>query len=484
MSADREVPLYVDLDGSVLRSDTLWESFASALRRHPLRTVAALAALASGRAALKRRMAQLGAPDVDTLPLHEGFVAWLREQRAAGRRIVLATAADRALAEAVAARLGLFDQVLASDGRRNLKGRHKLAAIREDAGGAVFDYCGNGPEDVAIFAAARRAVVVGASPRVVRAARSQADVAAVLEPRPARAQRLRWLLVAMRPHQWLKNLLVLVPLLTSFRIEEPMLGRDAFLAFVSFSLAASSGYLLNDLLDLGADRRHPRKSDRAFAAGRLSVPSGFAGSAALLFASLAIAWAVGERFVATVLLYLAMTGTYSALLKRIALLDVAMLAGLYTVRVIGGGTATGIPVSVWLLAFSVFLFFSLALLKRCGELVAQREREEDTGKGRGYEVSDLPVLQSLGIATSCAALVVLALYVQDPDVARRYASPQVLWLMLFGLLVWLGRLWLDTARGRMHDDPLVYTLRDRGSRWTVGVLLVLFGVAAAVDLPG
>ncbi|MCD6733669.1 MAG: UbiA family prenyltransferase [Burkholderiaceae bacterium] len=484
MNADREVPLYVDLDGSVLRSDTLWESFASALRRHPLRTVAALAALASGRAALKQRLAQLGTPDFGTLPLHEGFVAWLREQRAAGRRIVLATAADRALAEAVAARVGVFDHVLASDGRHNLKGRHKLAAIREDARGAAFDYCGNGPEDVAIFAAARRAVVVGASPRVVRAARRSADVAAVLEPRPARAQRLQGWVGALRPHQWLKNLLVLVPLLTSFRIEDPMLERDAFLAFVSFSLAASSGYLLNDLLDLAADRRHPRKRERAFAAGRLSVRSGFVGSAVLLLASLAIAWVVGERFVATVLLYLAMTASYSAFVKRVALLDVAMLAGLYTVRGFAGGAATGIPVSVWLLAFSVFLFFSLALLKRCGELVAQRERDEETGKGRGYGVGDLPVLQSLGIATSCAALVVLALYVQDPDVARRYASPQVLWLMLFGLLVWLGRLWLDTARGRMHDDPLVYTLRDPGSRWTVGVLLLLFGVAAGLDLPG
>ena len=186
MCADREVPLYVDLDGSVLRSDTLWESFASALRRHPVRTVTALFALASGRAALKRRLAQLGSPEIETLPLHERFVAWLREQRAAGRRVVLATAADRVLAEALAARVGVFDHVLASDGRRNLKGRRKLAAIRGDAGGAPFDYCGNGPEDVAIFAAARRAVLVGASPRVQRAAQSQAEVTAVFEPRPTR----------------------------------------------------------------------------------------------------------------------------------------------------------------------------------------------------------------------------------------------------------------------------------------------------------
>ncbi len=483
MSADREVPLYVDLDGSVVRSDTLWESFASALRRHPLAAVAALAALASGRAALKRRLAELGSPDVESLPLHETLIAWLGEQRALGRRIVLATAADRTLAESVAARVGLFDAVLASDGRHNLKGRHKLAAIRSDAAGAPFDYCGNGPEDVAIFAAARRAIVVGASQQVLGEARRQAQVDAVFEPKPALAQRLRAWIGALRPHQWLKNLLVLVPLLTSFRLDEPQLVGDALLAFASFSLAASSGYLLNDLLDLAADRRHPRKRERAFAAGRLSVRSGFAGSAALLVASLAIAWAVGERFAASVLVYLAMTAMYSGLAKRIALFDVATLAGLYTVRVLAGGAATGVDVSFWLLAFSVFLFFSLALLKRCGELVAQVAREEDTGKGRGYGVSDLSVLQSLGIATSCAALVVLALYVQAPEVTRRYASPQILWLMLFGMLVWLGRLWLDTARGRMHDDPLVHALRERGSRWLLGALLVLFGIAAVVDLP-
>ncbi|MCL4184249.1 MAG: UbiA family prenyltransferase [Burkholderiaceae bacterium] len=483
MPADIEVPLYVDLDGSVIRTDTLWESFASALRRNPLRAIVALRALASGRAALKRRLAEIGAPDIDSLPRHEALIDWLREQRAQGRRIVLATAADRSLARSVASSVALFDEVIASDGCRNLKGRHKLEAIRHDAGGAPFDYCGNGPEDVAIFAAARRAIVVGAGPRVLRQARRQADVAAVFDPKPTLPQRLHAWLGALRPHQWLKNLLVLVPLITAFRLDEPTVVGDALLAFASFSLAASSGYLLNDLLDLAADRHHPRKRERAFAAGRLSVRSGFVGAALLLVASLAIAVAVGERLLATVMAYLAMTAIYSGLAKRIALFDVAMLAGLYTVRVLAGGAATGVEVSFWLLAFSVFLFFSLALLKRCGELVAQLERDEQTGKGRGYGTSDLAVLQTLGIATSCAALVVLALYVREPEVTQRYASPQILWLMLFGFLIWLGRLWLDTARGRMHDDPLVYAMQEPGSRWLLAGLLVLFGIAATVRLP-
>ncbi|MCD6681545.1 MAG: UbiA family prenyltransferase [Burkholderiaceae bacterium] len=501
---DRSIPLYVDLDGCLLRTDTLWESFAAALRANPVAGLFALFTLLQGRAALKRRLAAIGQADVASMPRNERFVGWLRAQRARGRRVVLATAADSALAVQAAqvaqvAQSGeavqsgeatpdsredaLFDAVLSSDGARNLKGPNKLAAIRDHAGDAPFDYCGNGPEDVAIFAQARRAIVVGASPRVLAAARRESNVSEVFDARSPWPARARALLRAMRPHQWLKNLLVLVPLLTSFRVGEMPAFFDAALAFVSFSLAASSGYLLNDLLDLSADRRHPRKRLRPFAAGELSVRSGFAAAALLFVASIALAFAVGNTFVGWVLAYLAMTGAYSGFAKRVALLDVAALAGLYTVRVLAGGAAIGVEVSFWLLAFSVFLFFSLALVKRCGEIVAQLERDEATGGGRGYRVRDLPVLQALGIGASFAALVVLALYVQTPEVTQRYASPQLLWLMLVGLLILLGRMWLSTARGEMHDDPLVYAIEDRASRWTVGALLVLFAAAATLRLP-
>ncbi len=489
---DRSVPLYVDLDGCLLRTDTLWESFAAALRANPVAGLFALLALSRGRAALKRRLAEIGKVDVASMPRNERFVGWLRAQRARGRRLVLATAADVALAaqaaQAVETSVGarddaLFDAVLASDGRRNLKGPHKLAAIREHAGDSPFDYCGNGPEDVAIFAHARGAIVVGASPRVLAAARRESTVLEVFDARTPWPARLRSWLRAMRPHQWLKNLLVLVPLLASFRVGELSALFAATLALVSFSLAASSGYLLNDLLDLAADRRHPRKRARPFAAGELSVRSGFAVAALLFVLAIAIAFAVGNTFVAWVLAYLAMTGAYSGFAKGIALLDVAALAGLYTVRVLAGGAAIGVEVSFWLLAFSLFLFFSLALVKRCAEIVAQLARDEATGAGRDYRVGDLAVLQALGIGASFAALVVLALYMQTPEVTERYASPQLLWLMLVGLLILLGRIWLSTARGEMHDDPLVYAIENRASRWIVGALLVLFAAAATLCLP-
>lgn len=486
---DQEIPLYVDLDGCLLRTDTLWESFAAALRAHPVLACLALGALLRGRAALKQRLASIGRPDIGSLPLHRAFLGWLREQHEQGRRLILATAADAAIAgqvvDTVRSNQGdpLFAGALSSDGATNLKGAAKLAAIRADADGQPFDYCGNGPEDLVIFAAARGAIVVGASRRTVEAAQRAATVLAIHDPRHPIGERMGAWLRAVRPHQWLKNLLVLVPLATSFHFDDARAVGCAALAFVAFSLAASSGYLLNDLLDLASDRLHPRKRARPFASGELPVRDGFVAAAILFFAAIALALLIGAAFTFWVLVYLAMTGVYSAVGKRVALLDVTILAGLYTVRVLAGGAAIVVEVSFWLLAFSVFLFFSLALVKRCAELVAQLERSERTAEGRSYAPDDLPVLQMLGVSTSVAALVVLALYTQIPEVLQRYAAPKILWLILAGLLILLGRLWLATARGRMHDDPLVFLMQDAASRWIVVSLLVLFTAAALLHWP-
>ncbi len=471
------VPLFVDLDGTLIASDTLWESFAAGWRVDPVATVLGVMGLWRGRALLKQQMAAAGSLDVSLLPYREPFVAWLREQREKGRRIVLATAADSSMAQAVADHLQLFDDVLASDGVRNLKGLRKLEAIRAVAGGA-FDYCGNGPEDLAILRAARQAIVVGAGAGVIRRARHAGNVQAVLEPSPSTLRSLPAWIDAMRPHQWLKNLLLLVPLVTSFRVDEIALFSAAVFAMISFSLGASAGYLVNDLLDLAADRRHPRKRGRPFASGLLPISGGFALAALLLAGSLGLGFAISRALGAWVVIYLLMTFGYTLFVKRVPVLDVAMLAGLYTVRILAGGAAIGVDVSFWLLSFSVFLFFSLALVKRCGELVSRVVRDEDTGQGRGYTVSDLTVLQPLGIATSVAAVLVLALYVNTPEVARRYASPQLLWLMLTALLIWLGRLWLATARGQMHDDPLVYAIESPDSRWLVAAMFATYAVAA------
>jgi 4-hydroxybenzoate polyprenyltransferase/phosphoserine phosphatase len=473
-----DVPLYVDLDGTLIRSDLLWESLLSTAHRAPVGAVLGLLELRNGRAAMKQALAQRASIDVASLPYDEGFVDWLREQSRGGRRIYLATAADVGVARRVAEHLGLFEGVLASDGTHNLKGPNKLAAIGAhcaDAQADAFDYCGNGSEDLVLFAAARRAIVVNAAPAVLAAARGLGNVAHVIAAQPAGP---RVWMRALRVHQWLKNLLVLVPLLTAFRVSDPMAVVEALIAFLAFCLVASGGYFVNDLLDLGADRRHPTKRDRPLASGRISVAGGVGAAALLLAAGALLGSLLAPEFLGWLAGYAVLTLSYSMSIKRHATFDLIALAALYSVRIMAGGAAIEVEVSFWLLAFSTFLFFSLATVKRCAELVSMRARGEAVARGRGYVADDLEVLRAIGTATSVASVLVLALYVQSPDVAHRYASPRVLWLMLTGLLVWLSHLWLMTARGQMHDDPLVFAIRDRTSRWLIALMGAAFVGAA------
>ncbi len=470
-------PIYVDLDGTLIHSDLLWESLLSALRREPLAALAGLARLRAGKAAMKRALADAAVIEAGTLPFNQPFVQWLREQAEAGREIWLATAAERSLAQGVADHLGFFAGVLASDGRLNLKGARKLAAIREHCAGRAFVYCGNGPEDLQIFAAAEQAVVVDA-PRAVEAeARERAAVWRIFS---RESDGWRDWARALRPHQWLKNLLVFVPLVTAFRLDDTDSVLAALAAFACFCMVASGGYLVNDLLDLAADRRHPTKHLRPFASGRLPVPAGVLVAALLFGAGLSGAMLMSLPIAAWLLVYSALTLAYSLGIKRLAVFDLIALAGLYTIRILAGGAAIQVELSFWLLAFSVFMFFSLATVKRCAELVSMRAREVERAKGRGYVAADLEVLKSLGTATSVAAVLVLALYVESAEIAHRYAAPRFLWLMLVALLAWLAHLWIVTARGRMHDDPLIFALRDRTSRWLVTAMLVAFGFAALI----
>lgn len=468
-------PVYVDLDGTLIFGDLLWETLLAATRVSLTDALSGLAALRGGRAAMKRAFAERTTIDVVSLPYNLPLVDWLREQAASGRPVFLATASDGQLAEQVAQHLGFFAGVLASDGSNNLKGRRKLEAIRRHRGEGDFAYCGNGPEDLPIFEAAAEAIVVNAAESVQAQARERARVTHVF---PGPGGSLRVWARALRAHQWLKNLLLFVPLITAFRLTDAASLAAAFGAFVAFCMVASGGYLANDLLDLSADRGHPTKRHRPLAAGALPVQSAALASAVLLGAGLALALAVSAGLAGWVALYAVLTLAYSMWIKRVATFDLIALAALYTLRVLAGGAAIGVEVSFWLLAFSVFLFFSLATVKRCAELVSLRAREKASAARRGYEASDLEVLKSIGIATSVAAVLVLALYVQTPDVVQRYGAPRALWLMQAGLLAWLAHLWLVTWRGRMHDDPLVFAIRDRTSRWLILAMGVAYAFAA------
>ncbi|MEZ5740234.1 MAG: UbiA family prenyltransferase [Burkholderiaceae bacterium] len=474
---DRDVPLFVDLDGTLIRSNLLWESFAAALRANPLRAVQALLSLLWGRAALKRALALVGPVDPAALPYRRRFVHWLKGQHQQGRRLVLATAADQPLAESVAMHLGLFEAVLASDGTHNNKGRSKLDGILAYAGGRPFDYCGDSLGDLPIFERARRAILVGAGHAVLKASEALPQIELRFASRRLRYGLYNWL-AAIRPFHWLKNLLVLVPIFTAFLVTDQAALVKTLLAVIAMCLAASAGYLVNDLLDMQVDRRHPRKRRRPFAAGRLTAAEGFGGAALLLVLALALCLMINVAVFGWVVLYLLGTFAYSVFFKREPIADVFVLAGLHTIRIIVGAEAVDAPVSFWLLAFSVFFFFGLAIMKRCGELVLKRERDEETGSGRSYSVADLAVMQPLGIASGIAAVLVLALYVQSPYVADRYPMPELLWLALVALLVWLSRAWLDTGRGLMHDDPLIYAMRNPAGRLLLLAVAASFGLAS------
>ncbi len=468
-------PLVVDLDGTLLRSDLLVETGLLYLRDQPHRFWAPLLWVMGGKAALKYRLADATDLDVTLLPYDDAVIALIDSERQSGRRIVLATASQRRLAERVAAHLGLFDEVLATDTQRNLSAGAKRDALVERYGERGYDYAGNAAEDLTVWQAARWAYVVNASGSVLRRARRQGNVHRVLGP--ADASMHDWLR-ALRLHQWLKNLLIFVPLLTAHLYGEPELVGKGLLAFLSFSLCASSVYLLNDLLDLPDDRRHASKRQRPFASGLLPIHFGLAVIPLLLLAAFAIAlWQLPALFSLALAGYYILTVAYSLSLKRRMVIDVIALAALYTLRIIAGALALAVALSFWLLAFSMFMFLSLALVKRYAELYQARAEPGGKAHGRGYDADDLPMIASLGAASGYLAVMVLALYINDAVTVRLYSHPTVIWLACPLLLTWISRVWMLAHRGQMHEDPVIFAMRDRTSLGIVCITALVFWLA-------
>lgn len=456
-TATRPVPLVVDLDGTLLRTDLLHESALRLLKQAPQSIFALPAWLAAGKATLKRRIADRVSLDATTLPYDDQVVAWIADQRREGRTIVLCTASDAKFARQVTEHLRLFDEVIASDGTTNLSAQRKADALSARFGEHGFDYAGNSRADLPVWRQSRSGVVVAAPRSVSQAARRVVTVEREFE-RPSGG--LRDWLKALRLHQWLKNLLLFLPLLGAHQILNLPLLRETVVAFFSFGLCASSVYLLNDLMDLESDRRHPRKRFRPFAAGRLSLLSGVVVCAACLMASFALALLVRPTFVAWLCIYLAVTVAYTFWLKRKVLVDVLSLAGLYTLRIVAGGAAAGLAPSFWLLAFSMFLFLSLAFIKRYSELKAVLEQGEHETHGRGYRAGDLGLVEVMGIVAGFSAVMVMALYINGETVLRLYPRPEAMWLAIPILLYWISRMWIKAHRGEMHDDPVLYSVRD------------------------
>lgn len=467
------VPLVIDLDGTLLRSDLLLESALAYARAQPLQLLAPLAWLGGGKAHLKQQLAQAAEIDVATLPYDQRVLDLIAQARADGRRVVLATASHRLYAERIAAHLQVFDEVLATEGGLNLSAGRKRDALLQRYGRHGYDYAGNSSDDLPVWSAARQAYVVNAGGRVQRRAEAHGNVAAVL-PAPTPLAQLRTALRAMRLHQWAKNLLVFLPLLAAHVADQPSRVLAGVLAFICFSLCASSVYLLNDLLDLADDRHHKSKRRRPFAAGQLPLLAGMALTPLLLAAAFGLAlWLLPWKFSAVLLAYYVLTLAYSLYLKRVMAVDAITLAALYTLRLIAGAAAFEVPLTFWMLAFSMFMFLSLALVKRYAELREARRRGDTAqARGRGYFPGDLEMISSLGAASGYLAVLVLALYTQDRATVALYRQPQLIWLACPLLLFWVTRTWMLTHRGEMHDDPVVFALKDRTSV-VVGVLFAL-----------
>jgi 4-hydroxybenzoate polyprenyltransferase len=474
--AASDVALVVDLDGTLTLTDTLHEGVVKLVKTRPLHVLRMPAWLAAGKARFKHEIAVHAPLDVSLLPYDEALIERARAARMAGRRTVLATASNVTVARKVAEHLGLFDEIIASEADRNITGAAKRDALVERFGAGGFDYMANAPVDKTVWSAARTAILVHASPKLISDIKNSKEHVEILSEKP---KFLTNLIEAARLYQWVKNLLIFVPLLAAQQFDGASIVQ-AGLAFLFFGLAASSVYLVNDLLDLEADRHHPRKRQRPFASGRLAVLPGLFTAAALGLGSLLGALIVGPEFALVLVAYLMITGAYSLWIKRQPLVDIIVLASLYTLRIIAGGAATETPLTLWLLAVSMFLFASLAFAKRYAEVTDVFARGESDVEGRGYRSGDQNVLMALGTASGVASIITLALYVNGSTQSGLYNTPEMLWGVCPVLLYWVAHIWLAAQRGTLTDDPIVFAIRDWASR--AAFLVALIPVALAVWL--
>lgn len=469
--------IVVDLDGTLVMTDMLVENLFLFLRTYPWRVLSLIGWLLKGKAYFKSKLADAILPPTERLPYNEDLLVWLDQRRRAGALLVLATASDHRIARRVAEHLHIFDNVLGTESHINLSAQRKREALVRLYGERGFEYIGNSAADLKVWDAASRIHVANPERGVLAAARKLGNIGEIFENRP---RYFKTLIRAMRVHQWAKNLLVFVPLLASHRLLDLSLSVRGLLGFLAFSLCASSVYILNDLLDLQDDRQHRTKRFRPLAAGTLPILHGLVLMPVLLLAALVLSllW-LPSSFLAVLAGYYLLTLAYSLRLKRVVMLDVVTLAMLYTVRVLAGAAAMSLVTTSWILGFCVFIFLSLAFVKRYTELREARERGKvDKSAGRGYYPSDFELLASLGGASGYISVLVLSLYINDASSGSLYHHPQWMWAACPLLLYWLSRVWLLAHRGEMHDDPIVFALRDRISRWVCVLFLLSFALAA------
>jgi 4-hydroxybenzoate polyprenyltransferase/phosphoserine phosphatase len=470
------MPLVVDLDGTLIKTDTLYEAFAEGLRTRPLKTLLKLLKLPLGVAAFKAAMMRDTTVDLDVLPLNDEVIAYVRAERAKGRPVWLVSAADQSIVEAIATRVGLFDRSIGSDGRINNKGVRKADLLQSLAPDG-FEYIGDSNADMKVWAKAKAAAHVGGG-EGRKHTLQQRGIAVTASFKSTKGGLKAWR-KALRLHQWAKNAMMFIAPILGLRLFDISTFLSVLAGFVCMGVMASGTYLLNDLLDLSADRRHHSKSRRPFAAGRLPLVQGLLAAPLLILGGLVAGAAVSPLFGVAMAIYLVTTLAYSFGLKRVPLFDTMILAFLFTIRLIMGGVLAGVVVTQWLLVFSMFLFFSLSLAKRHVEVLRKAEAGITRSAGRGYEARDASLTLGLGLASATATPVILALYIiGEAGPSGLYDQPQFLWGAPVMLTIWLCRVWLLANRAELDDDPVSFAVKDPLSLAIGAGLAVFFAIAA------
>jgi 4-hydroxybenzoate polyprenyltransferase len=470
------IPLCVDLDGTLIATDTLLESMLIALKINPFILFLFPIWILNGRAHFKAQIAKIALPDPASLPYHQDFMNYVLTEHKSGREIVLATATLQPIADRIAEHLDIFSKVLASTPDHNLRDEKKRKALVDLYGEKGFDYAGDSSADLSVWPSANLAIIVHPKNGVLTKAKQINSNNLVFNKK---RNILKSIIKQIRVYQWIKNILLFMPILMAHRFADFGGLIDAGLAFFSFSFTASFVYVLNDLLDLESDRKHPRKRFRPLAAGDISIPLGIALIPLLLIGGIAIALVVNLQFLMILMIYLLLTTLYSFKLKKIMMLDVILLSGLYTIRLLAGSYASGVEASNWLLAFSIFIFLSLAFVKRYTELNVKKQQNKNKLHGRGYSTDDLPIIRTLGSASAYISVLILALYIHSGTVSQFYSNPDLLWLVTLCLLYWISRIWILTGRGEIDDDPIVFTIKDKQS-YFIGLIVAILAIGASL----
>ncbi len=477
LKSHSNIPLFVDLDGTLIKGDCLFEALVYLIKTNPLIIFLLPFYLLKGLASFKYKIFRAALPNPSILQYKHELIEFLKNEKESGRKLILLTASPNSIAEAVSEHLGIFDEFRGSDGKINLKGKKKIDYIksRNDTAGG-FIYAGDSEPDIPIWKEANEIIIVGSESKIKYFEKRTGKKSVSFQ---TKKNLLKLLIKEIRVYQWAKNVLLFIPLLMAHKIGDVQPWLNTALAFVAYSLTASSVYVWNDLMDLKADRMHPRKNKRPFASGNLPIALGLIISPLLLTAGLSIAGLlISTRFLIILIAYFVITTGYSFFLKKIYILDIIILSSLYTFRLIAGGTAADVMVSQWLMAFSMFIFLSLAIVKRYTELTVMQKQNKERSKGRGYLVADMALLRNLGPVSGYMSVLVLVLYLDSSSIKRLYSHPEILWGIAPLLLYWITRIWFKAYREQMSDDPIVFTGKDYVS-YIIGILVAVLLIGAS-----